>query len=141
MDYGLRTKMGFTLIEIMVSVSILSVGLILILQGFAHCLNVLRIAEDNLKATLVLEDKMAEAEIEAKEDWNSVAGGLRDSFKFEDLRCKWELEMSAAEWDLEEPPEEYEELKEVKASLSWQEGKREGTIPLVTYMREPVEEE
>ena len=60
------TKHGFTLIEVMISVAILAVGLSLILQGFAFSLNVLRISQDNLKATLVAENKMAELQIQIK---------------------------------------------------------------------------
>lgn len=133
-------RKGFTLIEIMVSVAILSIGLVLILQGFAHSLNVLRISEDNLKATFAADNKLAEAQIQAREDWDDFKNGLDEKFKFEDMKCAWEVEITPVEWELEEEvPESYEDLNEVKATLSWEEGKRKGVIPLVTYMRSPVE--
>ena len=135
-------KRGFTLIEIMVSVAILSVGLVLILQAFAHSLNILRISENNLKATFVTENKMAEAQIQAKEDWDTFANGLGERFEFETLECAWELRTSIAPWEgIEEIAEEYENLNEVQATLAWKAGKRKGEISLVTYMRKPVEEE
>jgi len=134
-----NTQNAFTLIEIMVSVAILSIGLVLILQAFAHSLNILRISEDNLKATFMTENKMAEAQIQAKEDWDAFASGLREKFEFEDLQCVWEVKVTSAEWEgIEEIAEEYENLNEVKATLSWKEGKRRGEIPLVTYMRRPI---
>jgi len=136
------TQYGFTLIEIMVSVAILSIGLVLILQAFGHSLNVLRISEDNLKATFMTENKLAEAQIQAKEDWDALANGLKEKFEFEDLQCVWEVKITSAGWEgIEEIAEEYENLNEVKATLTWKEGKRKGEIPLVTYMRSPIEEE
>ena len=68
MDNGLWTKRGFTLIEIMVSIGILSFGLILILQGFTQSLNVLRICRNNLKITLLAEEKITEIQIKVKQD-------------------------------------------------------------------------
>ena len=133
-------KKGFTLIEIMVSVAVLAIGLVLILQGFAHSLNALRISEDNLKAAFAADNKLAEAQIQAKEDWDDFKKGLDEEFKFEDIKCTWEVEITPVEWELEEEvPESYEDLNEVKATLSWKEGKRKGTIPFVTYMRSNVE--
>lgn len=139
---------GFTLIEIMLSVSILSIGLVLILQGFAHSLNVLKITEDNLNASLVAENRLAEAFILAKEDWDRFDGGSVERFKYEGLECKWEIKTSPVEitWESESEdftldPEKQETLHEVEATLSWKEGRRSGKIPLVTYMREPIEED
>ncbi|MEA3560865.1 MAG: type II secretion system protein [Candidatus Omnitrophota bacterium] len=136
-----QTKQGFTLVEIMVSMAILSIGLVLILQGFAQSLNILRIAEDNLKATLLAENKMAEAGMSAKEEWDVFEEGLKEKFKFENMKCEWKIQVSPVEWEMEETPEAYEDLNEIKASLSWKEGKRKGKVPLMTYMRKPVETE
>lgn len=143
-----KTMSGFTLVEIMLSISILSIGLVLILQGFAHCLNVLKISEDNLKASLIAENRLAEAFILAKEDWDKFDSGSVEHFKYEGLECRWEIETSPVEivWESESEdfaldPEKQETLHEVKATLSWKEGRRSGTIPLVTYMREPVKED
>ena len=134
-----RNNTGFSLIEIMVSIAILSLGLVLILQGFAQSLNTLRISEDNLKATLMAENKIAEAEIQAREDGDALEAGLEEKFEFENIKCKWRVKATPVEWKMEEIPESYQELREVEASLSWEEGKREGRIPLVTFMRQQAE--
>ena len=63
-----RFRTGFTLVEIMISIAILSMGLILILQGFTNSLNILRIAEHNLETSLLAEEKMVEMEINVKQD-------------------------------------------------------------------------
>ena len=134
--YAIRnTKNGFTLIEIMISLAILSIGLVSILQGFIHCLNYLRISDDNFKASLMAENKMVEAQIQAKEDWDSFKKGLNKRFKFEGLKCIWDIEVKQAAWDMEEIPQSYESLFEVRAAFTWEEGKRKGMVPVFTYMR------
>jgi len=128
------TKYGFTLIEVMVSVAILAVGLALILQGFAFSLNVLRISQDNLKATLVAENKMAELQIQIKEGSGSFAKGLDEEFESGNMEYAWEVKIEPVEWEIEEISEAHEALNEVSACLSWEEGKRKGNLPIVTYI-------
>lgn len=132
-------KKAFTLIEVMLSVAVLSIGLVLILQAFAHSLNILRITEDNLTATLIAGNKMAEAQIEAKEDWGAFERGSDERFSLEEIKCRWEMDITPVEWESEEMIDEYEVLNEVKASLYWKEGKRKGVIFLDTLMRRDAE--
>ncbi|MDP8293069.1 MAG: type II secretion system protein [Candidatus Orphnella occulta] len=130
-------KKAFTLIEVMLSVAILSVALVMILQAFAHFLSILRIAEDNLTGTLIAGNKMAEAQILAKEDWSSFENGVDEKFKLDNIKCDWEIDLTPVEFETEEE-EDFEEgatLNEVDALLSWEEGKRKGVISLATYMR------
>lgn len=145
-----RERKGFTLVEVMLSICILSIGLVLVLQGFTQSLNVLKISEDTLKATLVAENKMAETFILAKGDFGKLESGIRERFDFEQLECEWDVEADEVkiEWVMEEEEpsfeletEEQEKLYQINASLSWEEGRRKGTIPIVTYMRKPLEEE
>lgn len=135
----LLIKSGATLIEVMISIAILSIGLVLILQGFLQCLNALRSSEDNLKVSLIGENKMGEAQIQAKEDWNDFERGLNKRFKIEGLKCIWDVDVTQVNWGSGEIPESYEDLNEINASLSWTEGRRKGAIHLVTYMRSPSE--
>ena len=125
---------GFTLVELMVSVAILAVGLAFILQGFAFSLNVLRISEDNLKATLVAENKMAELQIQAKENKDGLAGGLDEKFELGNMEYAWEIEVQPVGGGIEEISGAHQTLNEVSACLSWEEGKRMGKVGLVTYM-------
>ncbi|GEM_PF-443804 len=134
-----NTKYAFTLVEVMISVAILSVALVLILQALAHSLNILRITEDNLAAALIAGNKMAESQILAKEDWDSFKKGVYEKFTVEDIKCQWTMDVASVEGGAEELAEGNEELNEVNAFLSWKEGKRKGVISLATYMRSPVE--
>jgi len=133
-DARRTTKYGFTLIEVMVSVAILAVGLALILQAFAFSLNVLRISQDNLKATLVAENKMAELQLQIKEDGDSFVKGLDEEFESGNMEYAWEVKIEPVEWEIEEISAAHEALNEVSACLSWEEGRRKGNVPVVTYM-------
>jgi len=124
----------------MLSVAILSIALVLILQAFAHSLSILRITEDNLTATLLAGNKMAEAQIMAKEDWDGFEKGMDERFKSQDIKCRWKMDIVAVELDTEDDFEADAELNEVNASLSWEEGKRRGVITLSTFMRNYAEE-
>lgn len=126
---------GVTLVEVMISVSILSIGLVLVLQAFAYCLNGLRISENNLKASLLAGNKMAQAQIQAKEDWDTFENGLSERFKVERLKCTWDIEINPVEWEAEEVSSSYDDLNELRANFTWKEGRRKGMISLVTYMR------
>jgi len=124
-----RSK-GFTLIEVMVSIAILSFGLILILQGFAYSANVLRISRNNLEATLLTEEKMAETEIMLKQTKDSLFSGFNGESKSNNIEFKWKTELTI--------DEEYEDLNKVLATISWKEGRRKGTVPIFTYLRTPT---
>jgi len=59
---------GFTLVEIMLTVTILSIGLIGILRAYAASLNALDAAQESIESSCLLKDKMAEIELKEKED-------------------------------------------------------------------------
>jgi prepilin-type N-terminal cleavage/methylation domain-containing protein len=132
-----NTENAFTLIEVMISVAILSVGLVLILHGFTYSLSALRISESNLQTTLWAANKMAQAQILAKEDWDDFENGLDESLKLKRVRCRWKVRVVPVEWNIEteDIPENYEDFRKIEASVSWQEGKRKGVINLVTFMK------
>jgi prepilin-type N-terminal cleavage/methylation domain-containing protein len=122
-----RTHKGFTLIEIMISVSILSLGLILIMQGLAKCVNILRISQSNLAATLLAEDKMAEMEIAAKQDGaKAFLGDTSGEEKSGNLELNWQIRLT--------PDEGYENLNRILATVRWKDGRNNGSSVLSTYL-------
>ncbi len=132
-----KIKHGFTLIEIIVSISILSFGLVLILQWFGHSLNILRISEDYLRATLVMESKMAGIEIKFKEGKTEFWTGDVEDVK--DSKMLFTINTQATPVECKEESKSgneliYEDLYKIKALLSWKEGKRRGKIPIETYL-------
>ena len=122
-----RTHKGFTLIEIMISVSILSLGLILIVQGLAKCVNILRISQSNLAATLLAEDKMTEMEIAVKQDGaKAFLSDTNGEEKSGNLELNWQIRLS--------PDEEYENLNQVLATVRWKDGRNSGSSVFSTYL-------
>ncbi len=121
-----RSK-AFTLIEIMISIAILSLGLILVLQGLAKCVNILRISQSNLAATLLAEDKMAEVEIAVKQ--NGLKAFLNDTSGVEqagNIELDWQVRLSQ--------DEEYEDLNKVTATVNWRDGRNRGSSIFSTYL-------
>jgi len=124
---GLKRKKSFTLVEVMISAAVLSVGLMFILQGQSSLLNILRISEDNLEVTSIIENKMAQVQIAAKENPQLTFAALEDSIEVKGIKMDWGVKAEAVE--------ETENLNRVEAVMSWKEGKRKGRIPIVTYFR------
>lgn len=128
---------AFTLVEIMVSISILSLGLVLILQWFAYSLNVLRISQDYLTAALVFEDKMANTEIKFKEDKDDFREESNEGFASSGMQFEFNAQLGPVDYRKESDSGEeveFEDLYNLKTSLSWREGKRKGRIPLDMYL-------
>ncbi|MCF7870593.1 MAG: prepilin-type N-terminal cleavage/methylation domain-containing protein [Candidatus Omnitrophica bacterium] len=126
------TRNALTLIEVVISVAILSVGLTVILSGLAGMLNTLRISQNNLKAGFVLGQKMAQLELKRREK-GSLEKGFSEDFEFDKLNFQWDLSLS--------PVEDFKNLKKVVSLLSWQEGRREGSIKLPFYLRSSLDQE
>lgn len=109
----------------MISIAILSVGLIFVLQGLTHCLNVLRISQNNLETSLLAEEKMAEAEIAAKQNKGAFFKDTSGESQFGNIEFKWQIRLT--------PDRDYEDLHEVLANVYWKEGRRNGASVFYTY--------
>src|SRR5215831_5720256 len=64
---------GYTLIEVMVAVSLLGFMIVSLFAGFSTGFAVLRIARENLRATQILEERM---EVLRLIKWEDVAAGF-----------------------------------------------------------------
>ena len=51
-----RARAGFTLVEVLVAVTVLSVGMIAIHQAFGTCLHAIRSSEETLYSSMILEE-------------------------------------------------------------------------------------
>jgi prepilin-type N-terminal cleavage/methylation domain-containing protein len=125
-------KKGFTLIEIMVSIAILSMGLILILQGFTYSINIFNIAQSNLEAVLLAEENMVKFEMGSKRVGDSSYKDTSGNTKLNNMNFAWDIRMS--------PQEEYEDLYKISSIISWNRGQNRGSTPLVSYLRIPPDE-
>lgn len=119
-------KRGFTLVEIMISIAILSIGLILVLQGFSYALNILRISQDNLETSLLAQEKMAELEINSKQSKGMFLKDISGDSQSDNIEFRWQIRLT--------PDTEYEDLYAVMTTVNWKEGRRSGASIFNTYM-------
>ena len=109
---------GFTLIEVIVAIAILSISLVLILQLFAGSLRAARTSCDYSRAVIHAKDKMGEI----KEDPVQDSGVFDDGFK-------WETEIEPYGELADEP---YKLIK-IKITIIWPDAiKNAKTLELVS---------
>lgn len=125
-----RSKKVFTLVEVIISVAILSIGLAVILQGLANSLNALRISENNLETSFIFGNKMSELEMERERE-GELNGWEREEFASGRIVFDWDVTFL--------PVEDIEEVNKMVAVLSWKEGRRRGEIKVPTYFRSSLD--
>lgn len=125
--YALRTtNKAFTLVELIVSVAILSIGLVVVLQGLTNSLNILKISQNNLESTFMLDEKMSELELKREEE-GELNRGFSEEFTSGRIEFKWNLVLSGRD--------DIKQIDKATGVLSWQEGRRQGQIKAPTYLR------
>ena len=117
-------KRGFTLIELMVSVSILSLGIVLIYQSFFTILNYFNYYLHYLDVYPWLNEKIWQI----KEDLNR-----NGNFDFIEKGGFLEINKRIYRWNLDFSPID-KNLYAIYLTLFWQEGKREIRLFRKTYV-------
>ena len=116
----LGTERGFTLIEVLVSVALLSVGLVWILEGYGAVLNATPRARFLTEGTRLLQEKMADQELKIRT--GEIQGGTDGG-----TEGRWE-------WSTEVEEVEKGEWYELKGKA-----RREGAageVSVATYVRQ-----
>ena len=115
---------GFTLIEIVVTLAILSLGLPVLLQSFSNAANNQNISEDKTTALYLLKTRMAEIELQGYPDIGQEDGDFDENSPY-----RWRSEVYDVESD------EFEEgLRAVTLTITWLDrGKAESTS-MTTYI-------
>lgn len=126
-----KNKDGFMLFEAILSVAILSLGLVLILHSFTGSLRAARVSQDYMRAALLLEDKMSRLEIRG----SPPAGLSQGEFSQGNEGFTWEIKTTPVEGTSDGEEEEKKAgLNEVRLTVSWSEGKRIQRATLITYL-------
>jgi len=81
---------GFTLIEILISVTILAIGIVAVLQAFNGSLSALSASRDAIKANMLAMNKMADLELSAISQGTLDSGSSSGAFEGEDDHYRWE---------------------------------------------------
>jgi len=123
---------GFSLLEVLLAMSILSMGLVGVLRAYAGSIEVLEAGQYTIEMNNLLRIKMAEIEqdILENEKLSGAASGKFEGF-FEDFQWRWNVKPVVLE--------EREGLNEVTLTVSHVDISR--TASLVTYYVEKEKEE
>ena len=117
-----KRNKGFLLVEVMVSISILSIGLLLVLNSFFRSIKAVEVSRDYFKAGLLLENKIYELLNKGTEE--GVWEGSFDDFN---KRFSWNLDART----IEESP-----LNESNLKVSWGGKDKEKDISISTYIKD-----
>ena len=72
------TKKGFTLVEVLAAVVVLTIGIIAVHQGFSRCIAAIRHSEEKLYCSFILERKAVELLISSPKKALEDSRNLRD---------------------------------------------------------------
>jgi prepilin-type N-terminal cleavage/methylation domain-containing protein len=142
-ENNIRGRAGFTLIEILITIVILSTGIVVILHAFEVSMTGLARARDVLSGTILCQNKITDikSDIILGKAPNAVSGGAFDS-TFNDFR--WEVESGLMPRSVKKPDssdkgkdkgeETGVDLYKVKVSV-WRNGYPDERQETVTFLK------
>lgn len=120
-----RGSDGFTLIETLVAMAILSISLVLILQLFSGGLKSSRLSDNYTRAIFHAREKMEEILLDDNFTDMATEGELGDGFK-------WKAQTLRLEPTQEEEAELPVDIFSIKVDVSWHEGSKEKHFEIST---------
>jgi type II secretion system protein I len=121
-DFGLRS--GFTLIEVMVTVSVLSFGLVMLFHSFFISMDSVQYASDRLNAQIWLEEKLWEESDMLKRTKMAAQTEESGLFKLQGRDFSWKKSVQLLDAG----------LYALTVELSWKEAGRERMLSYATYL-------
>ncbi|MBL0732372.1 MAG: type II secretion system protein [Desulfosarcina sp.] len=110
-----RSTAGFTLIEILVALVILSIALVTIMQLFSGGLKASRIAGDYTQAIFLAREKMEELLLEEETSAEATGGEFNNNYK-------WRAEITPFSLDVDDYEKVPVEVYEISVSVSRKDG-------------------
>jgi type II secretion system protein I len=127
----MSTKNGFTLVEMMIAVSILAVGITLVLRSLLSSTAALDSIEGRVAALSFLENSMDALEETALKGGEISAGNHEEETMLGNREAVFKSEVSEADAGASK---DSLGIDEIKLSLCWQEGGRDKDAVLVAYL-------
>lgn len=133
---GRNDRVGFLLFEVMVTVAILSLGLVLILRSFTTSLAAVRTSQEYMWACLLVEEKIGELEEESEVTRKVTTTPSRGEFTLTSEKDRWreKFRWEIATKGLRDEEGEETPLDKVTVTVAWKEGGREREVRLTTYL-------
>lgn len=123
LNYNLKNS-AFSLLELMITVAILSIGIVVVLQAFSYASRMTGLSCDIINAVFLAEDKVQELEFKEKQGLiNKEPAEVKDKKD----KFSWGYALSL-EPDLN--------LYKLNFDITWQRANREEGLDLNTYLRQ-----
>ncbi|MEK7447907.1 MAG: prepilin-type N-terminal cleavage/methylation domain-containing protein [Planctomycetota bacterium] len=115
---------GFTLLEVLVSISILAIFLVSIYQCFIIIFDVLIKTDNYNQSVLLAEEKLylLTEVLKQDEELADLSGEVKEGTKV----FKWETLVAKID--------SHPDLRQVEITVNWQQGTRQGRVNLATYL-------
>jgi type II secretory pathway pseudopilin PulG len=123
---------GFLLLEVILTVTILSVGLVSALRSFATSLHTLKISQNLLIANLLLEEKIWQ-----KEEENSQVEGIVPEDEEDELAPPFDAFSYKINFTEQK---DFDSLYKSTFEVFWKQRKRQYSTSCITYMRAKINE-
>ena len=124
----MQKQKGFTLIEVMVALVVISVALVAVITAYLQLLNALRNTENYNQAVLISSEQMGLLEDEIRRRGGEVNLSQYSGEETRGTRSfKWEFTGTT--------PEDYPDLQEIQMTINWSDGKRQGQMIWTSYMK------
>lgn len=114
---------GFTLVEILVTLTVLSIALPVLMYSLRHAAHGQALSENQTTALYLLKLRMAEIELGGYPDIGEDGGEFAENSRF-----RWNSSVQDVTSD------EIERLRRITVSIIWQEQGSEKSISMNTYM-------
>jgi len=114
---------AFSLLELIITVAILSIGIVVVLEAFSYSARMTGLSCDIINAVFLAEDKMQELEFKKeKQNLTSIepAGGIENN------KFRWSYTLNL-DPDLN--------LSKLNFNITWARANREESLSLNTYLR------
>ncbi|HDZ91572.1 MAG: type II secretion system protein [Deltaproteobacteria bacterium] len=121
----MRPERGFTLIEILVAISVLAISLVVILQLFSGGLKSVRLSNQYTRAIFYAREKMEELLLTEGLEPGTLDGGSEDSLR-------WTAQVVLVEPDEEDGPELPFDTLKITLQVMWEEGEKEKRFQIST---------
>jgi len=108
-----KKEYGFTLLEVMVAMSIIAIALMAMLGSQSQSLSLANEAKFSTTSTLLAKSKIAEIEAEKPENLTSVSGNFGEDFP----NYQWDLMVNDVALPGSEEVTDY--LKQIDLNISW----------------------
>ena len=149
---GSKRISGFTLIEVLTAVTILSIGIIGVIRAYVTLINGIEASRFTVETSYLLKEKIADVEKEAIENFGGAPGSKGGTFSGDYVSYRWQTETSDVKIEhagaKEKPKVEVKEktkkgppetLRKVHVLVMNNEPGSSRKLSLYTYMESPSE--